>query len=199
MILSSSELKKIKKIKGQVRGVVFKTDLTYVKDSQGKKGLEQVKKAIQEIDPEFDPGSIKNMEWYPLKWRALLMLVIKESFGWKDRDLYEMGRQAPTNSFVVKILLRYFYDFEKTCREAPSYWGKHYNKGKLELAEFSDDKKRAIYRLRNFKIHPVLCPYLTGYFQGIAELTKRDADIETKELKCAFKNGGYHEFVIRWS
>jgi len=198
MILSSGEVKKIKKIKGQVRGVALKTDLAYVKDNRGKEAVKQVKKAVQEIDPEFDFGQIKNMEWYSLKWRALLLLVIKESFDWQDRDLYEMGRHAPTNSFVVKILLRYFYNFEKTCREAPSYWGKHYNKGKLELVEFSDDKKRVIYRLKNFNLHPVMCPYLKGYFQGIAELTKPGYELETRETKCAFKKARYHEFVITW-
>lgn len=197
-MLDQKEIQNIKKIKGEVRGVVFHTDLKYVEKVEGKGESEDIVKAFKELEPEFEPEKIQNMKWYPLRWRVLLLLIIKKSFNWVEDDLYEMGRTAPTNSFMVKTLLKYFVGFEKTCREAPKYWNKHYNKGELELSKFDDKEKVVIYRLRDFDVHPVFCPYLTGYFQGIAELTNRGSTIRTKETKCSFQNHPYHEYFIKW-
>ncbi len=197
-MLDREEISKIKKIEGEVRGVVFKTDLKYVEKNKSKEEAENVKKEVQKIDPDFNHDKIQSMGWYPLWWRVLILLVIKDRFNWKDSDLYEMGRMAPTNSFIVKTLLTYFVSFKKTCYEAPNFWVKHYSRGNFELTEYSEIKKTVIYRISDFKVHPVLCPYLTGYFQGIAELTNKGSNIGTEEEACPFREGEYHEFVIRW-
>ncbi len=197
-MLNKKDLDQINKTTGEVRGVVFKTDLKYVEKVKGKKGVEKIKNEIQKIEPDFKHSEIKNLGFYPLKWRALVLLIIKESFNWSEADLHEMGRTAPTHSFIIKTLLRYFISFKKTCHEAPTYWNKHYNRGKFELAKFDEDEKIVIFRLHDLKIHPVMCPYLSGYFQGVAELTNRSPKVKCREEKCMFKGDDLHEFVIRW-
>lgn len=198
-MLTKKEVKKIKKIKGKVRGVVFQTDLQYIKERTNKKKVESIKEGIKELDPTFDPEEIRNTGWYPLRWRIFMLLAVRDVCGWGEKNVYEMGRQAPQNSFLVKIILRYFLDFKNTCQEASTYWQKHYSRGDFETVEFNESEKYVIFHLRNFKIHPALCSYFMGYFQGMAELTNPSEDIKTEETKCVFNGNKYHEFIIKWS
>lgn len=197
-MITQEEVKKILSIKGQVRGVTFKTDAQYVLSKEGELGLQKLKLAIKKTGVDIDYEKIKNIDWYPLGWRILSLLIIKDCFTWGDKELYNMGHSAPSNSFIVKILLRYFISFEKTSREACKYWGKHYTIGKLETPKFDEEKKEVIYQLKDFKINPVMCPYLMGYFMAIAELTNKSKDIAIKENQCSFKGDLYHEFIINW-
>lgn len=104
--------------------------------------------------------------------------------------------RPPYNFFIVKMLLRYFFSFKKTCQEAEKYWGKHYSQGRLKLTKFDDKEKIVVYRLKNFMAHPVFCQYLTGYIQAIVELTNKSPSIKTRETKCAHQKGRYNEFVV---
>jgi hypothetical protein len=197
-MLTSKEKKDIKKIKGKIRGAAFNTDIEYIKSKESEKGLDKALAEMRKQEPEFEPQKIKNTEWYPLKWRILFLLTTEKIFDWDENDIFQMGRQAPINSFIVRMVLRYFNLFKKTCEEAPTYWKKHYSVGELEMAEYNAKEKYVIFRLKKFKIHPHLCIYLKGYFLGMAELTNKSEKIEIKETKCAFRGDSYHEYIINW-
>lgn len=197
-MLDQNKLKEIQKLNGKVRGSVFVTDTKYVTEQKGKKGLEELTKRIKKENPDFDLDDIKNTKWYPLEWRVLMLLAAQETFGWNRKDIYEWGRAAPGTSFVVKTLMRYFTTFEKTTQQASAYWRKHYSIGELEAVEFNSKEKYVIFRLKNFSVHPVTCPYLAGFFQGMGELTNPSEKIKTTETKCVFKGDDYHEFIIEW-
>lgn len=188
----------LKKVKGSVRGAVFLTDIKYIKNAKGKEGIKKLKEEIQKQEKEFEFDKIKNIKWYPLKWRILSVLAAKKVFNWTDKDIFEMGRSAPYNSFIVKMILRYFSFFEKTCAEAPTYWAKHYTRGELETHKYDGKKKYVIFRLKNFKNDPCLCKYLMGFFKGMAELTNRSEKITIEESKCMFEGDPYHEFIMSW-
>lgn len=53
-MLDQKEIQNIKKIKGEVRGVVFHTDLKYVEKVEGKGESEDIVKAFKELEPEFE-------------------------------------------------------------------------------------------------------------------------------------------------
>jgi len=197
-MIAQDEIKKNLLINGQARGVTLKTDAQYVLAKEGEAGLQKLKLAIKNTGVNLDYDKIKNIDWCPLGWRILSLLLIKDLFNWGEKELYDMGHSAPSNSFIVKILLRYFISFEKTSREACKYWGKHYTIGKLETPKFDEEKKEVIYQLKDFKINPVMCPYLMGYFMAIAELTNKSKDIAIREDKCMFKGDSCHEYVINW-
>ena len=197
-MLTKEEIKKILSLKGEIRGVTFKTDATYVLAKKGEEGLKKVQAEMKKAGVKIDFDKIKNIDWYPFAWRVLAIRIIKDIFGWGDEELFDMGHSAPSNSFIVKILLRYFVSFRKTSEEAAQYWSKHYSVGKLETTEFDDKKKYVIYRLSDFKIHPDICVYLKGYFTAIAELTNKSRKITTKEIKCMFRGDPCHEFLINW-
>lgn len=197
-MLSSKEIEEIKKVKGKIRGAALLTDLKYIKEHKRKDNQKEILGELKKHIPSFDPKKIKNTEWYPFWWRLFFLLLLKKKFNWSNKALFKMGREAPLSSFIVKIVLRYFTSLEKTCREAGVYWKKHYSRGEMEVDEFNEEKKYVVFRLKNFKIHPVLCVYLKGYFNGLADITSGSEENHVEETKCPFEGDPYHEFVIKW-
>lgn len=199
----SEQLKKqvgeILKIEGKVRGAVFQTDARYILEGKGEKGLKMLEAAVKETGQPIGYGKdVKATAWYPLSWRVLSLLVIKEVFNWDDQEIMKMGLAAPKYSFIVKTLLRYFVSIEKTFNESAKYWEEHYSIGKLEAPEIDLEKKRLVLHLKNFKVHPILCVYLTGYFKAVAQLVVRSESMSIEENKCMFKGDSYHEIIITW-
>jgi len=198
-MLDQKEISQILKIKGEVRGVVFRTDATYVLEKEGEKGLRAIEKEIKKIKQPISYGTeIKATGWYPLSWRILSLLIIKDTFNWQDEDIIAMGETAPKHSFVVKILLRYFVSLEKTFSETGKYWEKHYSIGKIWSPVIDIKKKHLVVRLQDFKTHKILCTYFTGYFKTIAKMVVKTEKITIRETKCMFRGDPYHEFVINW-
>lgn len=193
------EIKKILEIVGKVRGAVFQTDAGYILEKKGKEGLEMLKEGIKKTGQPISYGKeVKATNWYPLSWRILSLLTIQKVFNWGEKEIFEMGTQAPKYSFIVKALLRYFVSIEKTFTESAKYWKEHYSVGELEALEIDIKGKHLVLHLKNFKVHPVLCSYLKGYFRTIARLAVKTKKMTIKETKCMFKGDSYHEFIIDW-
>ena len=199
-MINKKKILELKKIKGKARGITLKTDYRYIVSQKNTKKIKEVERRIKKIEPKFDYNKIKNIEWYPLWWRMLSLLVIKDVFEWKDKDIIEMGRQAPKNSFIVKIVLRYFVSIEKTLKEGSKYFSKHYYPGVFEPLEYNEKEKYVRYRLKNFESDPIICVYFLGYFETVGKLGNQGKPTTVTELQCASKkNGGeYHEFMTKW-
>ena len=199
-MLEKKELEDILKLKGDVRGAVFQTDAKYVLEKEGEAGLKRLEKEIFERtgQPVKYGKEVIATNWYPLSWRILSLVFVKELFGWDDKEIFKMGLIAPKYSFIVKTLLRYFVSLEKTFAESSKYWREHYSIGALYSPEIDIENKRLVIQLKDFKIHPILCHYFRGYFKAIANLTLRTNKIDIKEDKCAFKGDPYHQFIITW-
>jgi len=196
--ITKEEIKKIMGTKGKVRGVVFQTDAEYVRLKKGEEGLRLLEKKTKEFGYPIEYGKIKTMDWYPLGLRALSLLAVKETFYWGDKEIDDMGNSAPKYSFVVKMLLRYFLSLRRSLEEVPTYWAKHYTAGEMEFVELDEKKKYYIIRLKNFKIHPIWCTYLTGYYRRFTQYVIKSEKVTIEETKCMFKGDPYHEFIGRW-
>ncbi len=165
-MLDEKTIEQIKKIQGQVRGVVFCTDKKYILDTKGQEGLAKIDAKFKKITgSSVYQDKIDATGWYPLSWRVLSLLIIQETFTWGEKEIADMGMAAPKNSFVVKVLLRYFVSMEKSFAESAKYWQKHYSIGKLKATEINTKEKKVILQLTDFKGHPYLCSYLRGYFK----------------------------------
>ncbi len=198
-MLDKKEVEQILKIEGKTRGVVFQTDAEYVKYKEGKEGLAKLKKAAQKLPQPLPYGKeVRATAWYPLGWRVLSLLLIKDLFSWDDQDIFEMGMLAPKYSFVVKTLLRYFVSIEKTFVESAKYWQEHYSRGNLSAPEIDSENGRLVIRISDFKVHPILCLYFKGYFKTVAQLVVRSDNISVRESKCAFKEEDFCEYIIEW-
>lgn len=196
---AKEEIKKLMGTPGEARGVVFQTDAEYVQNKKGKEGLLKVKEELKKIGCPVDYENIKATGWYPLGLRAISLLAIKKVFDWGDKEIEDMGNAAPKYSFIVKMFLKYFSTIRMTYDESPKYWVKHYTTGQLETPGYSLKDKYFLVRLKNFKVHPILCVYLGGYFIRISQyLLKNTKNNKVKETKCVFRGDPYHEFVVTW-
>ncbi len=198
-MLDEKTINEILKIKGKTRGVVFQTDVEYVKYEKGKAGLIKLKKAVQEIgqDLPYDKKA-RATAWYPLSWRVLSLVLIKDLFNWNEEDIFKMGMSAPKHSFVVKTLLRYFISIEKTFTESAKYWQEHYSRGNLSAPEIDNKNGRLVIRISDFKVHPILCNYFKGYFKAISQLVVRSEQMTIQEAKCVFRGDPFCEYIIEW-
>ena len=197
-MISKKEISEIRKLKGQLRVAAFHSDAKYLERVEGKEKLEEVRRVIKKVEPDFDLEGKASSSWCPLYWGVLVLLTVKEVCSWGDKEIYEMGRRSPRYSFIVRTILRYFSSFERVCQEAPNYWKKFYSVGSLELGEFNESQKYAVFKIKDFESHPILCLYFQGFFQGLIEITNPAEKVAIKERKCVSKGDKYHEFVVSW-
>lgn len=192
------ELEKLKKIKGEVRGVVFDTDAQYVVKKIGEEALEKLHQKTRELGWEIDYKKIKGMEWYSVGLRVISLMAAKSAFGWEDADIKEMGNAAPKFSFVANTMLKYFLSVPKVFKETKKYWERHYTTGDFEPLEIDEQKKFAIFELRDFNIDPLVCIYLSGYFLRISQFIVKSKEITIEEQACFFKGDAVHKFLVKW-
>jgi len=197
--LTKELVQKLLGIKGEVRGVVFRTDREYVLRKKGEEYLEKVEKELEKLGYPIKYEEIKSMNFYPIGLRILSLLVIKEVLNLNDDAIKEMGLVATKSSLIIKILAKFFFSLQRVfATEAPKIWKKHYTIGEIEPVELNEEKKYAILRLKDFKVHKIMCTYLEGYFCGIGQLIIKTSKIESKETKCPFLGDEYHEFLLTW-
>lgn len=196
--MDKQKIEKLIKMKGKVRGVVFETDARYVLEKKGKEGLAKVKKETKRLGHLIDYEKIRPLDWYSAGLRALSLIAIKNAFNWGDKEIFDMGNNAPKFSIIVKMLLKYFVSLKKSISQIPVYWNKHWTVGKIECPEFHEKDKWLVIRICDIKLHPLFCVYEAGYFLRIAQYVIKSSKIENKEIKCMHKEDPYHDFLIKW-
>jgi hypothetical protein len=197
-MLTRKEVKNLMKIKGNVRGEGILTDFEYVRYKKGEQGVKMLDKKLKELGWTIKFEDIRSMEWYSIGLDILKILTIKELFNWGDKDIFEMGSFSARVSFLMRMLMKYFISPKKSFEESPKYWSKNFDFGKLEAHEFNEKEKYMIFRLRNFKTHPVTCINHAGYFVQMVKYVLKSEKITIKETKCVFKGDPYTEYTIRW-
>ncbi len=197
-MLGRSEFAKIIKIEGKVRGSALKTDAEYVKRNWGADGLKVVETDFKNLGYPIEYRKIKDLDWYPVCVRLLSLLIIKARFNLSDDDIESMGKMTPKFSFIVKFIIKMAPTLEKGIENIPMIWGKHYSIGEFEVVEFDDKDNFLLIRLKDFKVHPILCRYLTGYFFGLLQFLMPNENVKIEELRCMFKGDPYHEYRFTW-
>ena len=194
-MLSREEIDKLLEAKGEVKGVVFQTDGNYVLGKEGEEGLKKLGKSVKELSLPIDYKKGKALSLHPIGLRIISLLLIKDTFGWSNKEIRNMGYMAPTTSFMVKLLMKFFVTFRKFMNEIPRYWEKHYTVGELKTIKLDDETKEAIIRLKDIKIHPLFCLYLEGYYERMYQLIV-GKEGRCRETKCMFKGASYHEYLF---
>jgi hypothetical protein len=196
--ISKEEIEEIKKTKGNVSGEKFYTTFPYLERREKDNEVKQVLDAMKELGYPINLKEINSSKRYPIKISLLLFVVAKDIFNWKDEDIFEMGRYAPKVSFVTRILLRNLVSIRTIFNKAPDTWKNHYDFGSLEAVEIDEEKRHLIVRVKDFNVHPIMCPYHGGYFQAMAEFCIKEKQVNTKETKCIHRGDDYHEYFISW-
>lgn len=189
---------KLMKIRGNVRGEAIRVDFLYILAKKGKQGLAAVEEKIAELGYPLKLKEIRRMDWYPEAQSVLVTLTAKEVFNWTEADIFKMGNSTPKFSFIMKMLMKYMISPKKIFETTPVFWEEHFDFGKLECVEFNDKEKYSILRLREYKMHSIMCQYLAGYFLRVAQLCIKSGKISIKETKCVFKGHPYEEYVLKW-
>jgi hypothetical protein len=197
-MITKKEAEEIMKIKGHVRGEGILTDLEYVRYREGEEGIKKLQEKLRELGWPLKFEEIKSTEWYPIGLDLLKILVIKDLFSWTEKDIFEMGAYSARTSFLVRMILKYFFSPQKAFQETPKYWRKNFDIGELETYEFNEKERYMIVRIKNFKLHPIYCHNFAGYFLQMAKYVIKSEEITIEETKCVFKGDPYIEFVIRW-
>lgn len=198
-LINKETIDHLMKIKGEVRGVVLKTDEEYILKEKGKKGIIQLEKRLEDTGYPIKYDQIRTMEFYPVGLRALSLLAIKEVFNFGDEDIRKIGIFATKMSLIIKLFTKYFLSMKRVVmKESPKMWSKHWTVGKLVPVELDEKQKYAVVRVEGFNLHPVYCTYLEGYFAGIVQMLVKSTRVTSKETKCALKGESYHEFIIKW-
>jgi hypothetical protein len=196
--INKSELDEFLKIEGEVKGVVFQTDSKYVLQKEGEEGLKKLEKRIAELGYPIDYRKKgEALDLNPIGLRVISLLVIKDTFNWPDSEIRNMGYAAPGFSFVVKLFAHFFISLKKSASEYPSYWTMHYTIGNLEVIDLDENSKEITIHLNDFKIHPIMCLYLEGYFERIYEFAVGKGKGNCTETKCMFKGNPHHEYVFK--
>ncbi|KPJ73265.1 hypothetical protein AMJ48_02265 [Parcubacteria bacterium DG_74_1] len=199
--VTEQEIEKLKGVPGQVAGATFLIHLEYIKAKKGEKAVKSLEEKLKNWGYPIKYERIKPAQWYPIGLYASHLLAIKEVFNWGDKEIFNLGYSVSEYSPVVKTLIKYL----RFLKAAPIsvfklgyiYWKKHYTIGELEVYP-NDKEKRVTFQVRNFKIHPVICVFLAGYFLRLTQYIQRSEKFSVEETKCTFKGGPYHEYVIRW-
>ncbi|XOB40179.1 MAG: hypothetical protein ACKKMR_02515 [Candidatus Nealsonbacteria bacterium] len=197
--LNKETAKKIMEVKGEVRGVVFKTDGEYILKEKGEEGLKKLEEELEKLGFPIKYKEVKNLNFYPVGLRAISLLTIKKVFNFDDEKIKEMGIFATKISFIVKLFMRYFFSLKRiVLKEAPKMWRKHWTQGELIPVELNEKEKYAIIRIKDFNLSPTYCHYLRGYFSGIVLMVVKTSKIICEETKCFFRGDEYHEYLVKW-
>ena len=196
--IDREEIDELLKVEGEVKGAVFKTDLHYIIERGGKESIKKVENKLKEMGQDFDfEKDSTNLSSHPIGLRVLSLIAISQVFDLNREDIKDMGRTAPKFSMVVKFFMRYLISVQSIMDKAGDLWKKHYSVGRLEVSENNEEKRYMKIALYDLSLHPILCDYLSAYFEFIVKLGVGE-EVTSEEVMCTHKGDNYHEFIERW-
>ncbi|MDA3814842.1 MAG: hypothetical protein PF549_00565 [Patescibacteria group bacterium] len=189
------ELRDIRKLKGKERALDLKYVTEYVKKNEGKGKYNFLIKKLKKLGFELPTiDSLKKMDWIPLYIPVSFTIASAKIFNWKRQDMIDMGRGFITFSPLLKIFIKYFVSPEKTLLSGVESWRKHYTTGKLELTKYDNDKKEIIFRIKDFKTHPIDYIFIIGSFEKLGEIALGLNNVRGQ----GFQKKDYYELIFRW-
>jgi hypothetical protein len=196
-VITREAIEKLKRIKGNTRGLTFKADADFILLEEKEEGLARLKEKMQELGCPIKYTAIKPMVFYPIGLRGLELLVIKELFDFNREKFREMGAFQTKTSLIVKLFMKFFISPEAIAGQASKIWRKYYTTGDLKVLEMDSKRRYGVLRLENFALHPLHCQLLEGYFANIMKMIV-NGPVVCREVKCTFSGDKYHEFELRW-
>ena len=191
------ELEKLKAVRGNARGLVFKTVLEFVIRDQGREGLKRLEETMADLGLPIKYEEIKATQVFPLRTYLVLQLAIKEIFQYNDQKFQAMGAYMCKASFIVRLLLKHFSFIFTASEQAPRAWRNYFDVGEMEITELSRGKRVMVVRLKNFDFHPLHYEIVKG-FLGVAMQLVVSSPTSCEQTKSGLEGQSYNEFVVRW-
>lgn len=194
-VITKEIAKKLMELKGEVRGLVFSSDVVFILKKKGKEGVIEVEEEMRRLGYPLNYEKIKSTTFYPIGLRIVSLLVIKRVFSFSDEDIREMGRDVPKFFLLVRLYLKFFsMDKKDFFENASELWKKIVTVGQFNT---SLDEENRISRtiLTDFNMHPILCIYLSGIIPTFHKIITGEENVITKETKCIHRGDEFHEFI----
>jgi len=198
-IISRKELEELMKTKGEIRGVLLKTDAQFIIKEKGVEGLKKVEEETKKLGHPLTYDKIETMVFYPVGLKTLSLLVIKRVFAFSDEKIKEMGIYVPKFSWFLRMFIeKFFVRKDVFFNQVPKFWRKLSTGGEFIPIEFNEKKRELSFQIRGTEIHPIYCPYLVGVFTSIMKMLTKSENVTCEETKCPFAGDEYYEFLIKW-
>ncbi len=195
--IDKGEVERLLKIPGEARGAVFKTDADFIRDEKGEDALDQLESALNEAGCPINYEKLLSMNFYPIGYRPISLIAVRDTFGFDDEKIKEMGRSAPKTSLTTRLFAEYFLSFDRMIEELSKFWKEHYTVGELSAVKADEKNKVLVLKLEGVDLDPIFCTYLTGYMSELLSIvTKSKASCE--ETKCTFRGDNHHEYSFKW-
>lgn len=195
--ITKETLQKLMRIKGEARGLASKDDMEYILATRGREALEKLEKTLKELGYPLKFKDIKTMGFYPVGQEGVVLLALKKTFGFTEKDFAEMGRVESKQSLIIRLFMKYFLSVDRVFKEASNMWRKYYTAGELKPLGLNKKENSVFIRVENFSLHPFHCYVLKGYFSGVTEMIT-GASVTCEERKCVFRGDDCHEYFIKW-
>jgi len=195
--ISREEFDELIRIKGEVRGAAFKTQAEFLIKQEGKDGLERVEEELRSLGHPFKLREAGSMEFYPVGLVGIVQLIARRMFGYDEEMMKRMGEFESKVSFIMRLFISHFVSLDRVKSVVPEMWRKYYTVGNLQVVDSDEQKRYAVLRLSDFKIHKVHCQDLVGYFTSVLQMVVK-SPVTCEETKCVFDGDDYHEFLFKW-
>lgn len=195
-IISKEELEKIKSFNGDAKGAALIEDFIFIRKEDGKEALKKIQDYMKGLGISLDFRRIKPKENYPLWINTVVLLAMKRLLNYNYEKFQKLGGFNARHNIFTRIFMRYFASMDMAAEKAQEIWNSYYTVGKLEIPEYSRDKKYAILRLEDFP-YPGHCENFEGYFCNVVEMIIGKPG-KCEETKCTLKGDPYHEFKVTW-
>lgn len=193
------EVERLSALLGQERGIDYNNMYRVIKAIKGEEGIQEIKKALNEINFEIpDDKKYNDYAYIPEGLSWILYVAAVKTFNWSEKDIEELGGKLVLSSPMLRILIKYFLSLEKTIKRAVESWRKKSTVSSLELVNFDKKNKKMTLRLTNYDMHSTVCSLLMGSYTKVVELASGSKNVKARESKCAFQGDSFHEFIITW-
>ncbi|MBD3207829.1 MAG: hypothetical protein GF370_00015 [Candidatus Nealsonbacteria bacterium] len=201
-IITEEEVKKIKEVPGEVRGLALKNYGEHILQEHEREGLQKLEQTLQELGCPIEYKKIRTMSFYPLWWSVLSFVVIEKLFHYNGQKFQEMGSFCFKLPNLIRIWLKYLVSIEKAAKSASKMYSMMLTVGEITVPEFNEEEKYVIIRMKDYPIYPVdfpraYCHFLIGYYSSIIQIVSGEKTAG-KETECVYKGDDYHEFLIEW-
>ena len=195
-LILKEEIKKLKNVEGQIRGIGLKDILDFIIKEEGQKGLRELEEMVASLGYPLKYKDIKKMNFYPLILLLVFFLVIKKLFNYNKEKFEEMGRYCSKSSAIMRLFMRYLVSIDKVVEQASIMYGKYFTTGSLKIVEYNKEKRYVIGRIESLIFYPSQYYYLTGYFSSVVEMVTKSS--VTCEETSVYKDSKYHDFLLKW-
>jgi predicted hydrocarbon binding protein len=182
-----------------VKGLVLKSYLDYVRESQGKEGEARLLEALSPEVRAMVSGDVLFSSWYPLRAAVDGFVAVDRVFGKGDLEICrEIGRytaRAALKSGVQQSFAREF-DPEFAIKMGSVIWPQYYDSGGVEVE--SVNSTTAITRIVGFaEPNRAICVSVQGWTEEAVRIWG-GVQVKLRETQCVAQDDPLCEFVVKW-